>query len=184
MLVCVGDRLGSVDTSIPGSGTYASGGYIYSSIVGTETVKPSTDAPGKQVVEVVASSGAPVIPKPGDVVTVKITRVAQNNASADIVVVGDRALDVEFRGVIRIQDVRATEIDKVVMSHMFRPGDIVRCEVLSLGDARSYYLTTAKNELGVVYAKSLAGFPMVPASWTEMRCPETLTLEKRKVAKK
>lgn len=28
---------------------------------------------------------------------------------------------------------------------------------LSLGDARSYYLTTAANELGVVYAKSEAG---------------------------
>lgn len=39
----------------------------------------------------------------------------------------------------------------------FRPGDIVRAEVLSVGDARSYYLTTAKNELGVVFAKSLAG---------------------------
>jgi exosome complex RNA-binding protein Csl4 len=39
----------------------------------------------------------------------------------------------------------------------FRPGDIVRAEILSLGDQRSYYLTTAKNELGVVYAKSVAG---------------------------
>ncbi len=95
----------------------------------------------------------------------------------------------------RLQDVRATEIDKVrgvpacmrqlakwhcmanhmqpcslsavhiavscilqvVMYDCFRPGDVVRCEVLSLGDARSYYLTTAKNELGVVYAKSVAG---------------------------
>ncbi len=65
------------------------------------------------------------------------------------------------------------------MHECFRPGDIVRAEVLSLGDARcaalavtfpryvgtlkgpcfvhrSYFLTTAKNELGVVYAKSAA----------------------------
>lgn len=49
---------------------------------------------------------------------------------------------------------RATEIDKVVMHDSFRPGDIVRAEVVSLGDARSYYLMTAKNELGVVFAKS------------------------------
>jgi hypothetical protein len=28
---------------------------------------------------------------------------------------------------------------------------------LSLGDARAYYLSTAKNELGVVFAKSPAG---------------------------
>ncbi len=43
------------------------------------------------------------------------------------------------------------------MYDCFRPGDIVLAEVLSLGDARSYFLTTAKNELGVVHAKSLAG---------------------------
>ena len=36
----------------------------------------------------------------------------------------------------------------------FRPGDLVRAAVLSLGDSRSYLLTTARNELGVVSAKS------------------------------
>ena len=41
----------------------------------------------------------------------------------------------------------------------FRPGDIVRAEILSAGDARSFYLTTAKPELGVIFAKSLAGKP-------------------------
>jgi exosome complex RNA-binding protein Csl4 len=43
------------------------------------------------------------------------------------------------------------------MYDCFRPGDIVLADVLSLGDARSYFLSTAKNELGVVHAKSLAG---------------------------
>jgi hypothetical protein len=43
------------------------------------------------------------------------------------------------------------------MYDCFRPGDVVRAKVLSLGDARSYYLTTADNALGVVHAKSLAG---------------------------
>jgi len=43
------------------------------------------------------------------------------------------------------------------MYDCFRPGDVVRAKVLSLGDARSYYLTTADNSLGVVHAKSLAG---------------------------
>lgn len=46
---------------------------------------------------------------------------------------------------------------QVVMYDCFRPGDIVRARVLSLGDARSYHLTTAHNSLGVVRAKSLAG---------------------------
>ena len=46
---------------------------------------------------------------------------------------------------------------QVVLAHCFRPGDIVRAVVVSLGDARSYYLSTASNECGVVYAKSIAG---------------------------
>jgi len=57
----------------------------------------------------------------------------------------------------RLQDVLATEVDKVVMYDCFRPGDVVRAEVVSLGDARSYHLTTARNELGVVHATSIAG---------------------------
>ena len=45
-------------------------------------------------------------------------------------------------------------MDKVELISCFRPGDLVRAAVLSLGDSRSYLLTTARNELGVVYAKS------------------------------
>lgn len=59
--------------------------------------------------------------------------------------------------VCRLEDVRAAEIDKVQIASCFRPGDIVKAEVVSLGTSRDYYLSTAQNHLGVVYAKSLAG---------------------------
>ena len=100
-----------------------------------------------------------------------------------ITCVGQNSLVSDFRGVIRLVDVRATEVDKVVMSEAFRPGDVVRCEVLGLGDLRSYWLTTARNDLGVIFAKSAAsGQPLVPISWSEMQCPETAMVEKRKLA--
>lgn len=57
----------------------------------------------------------------------------------------------------RLEDVRAAEIDKVQIASCFRPGDVVKAEVVSLGTSRDYYLSTAQNHLGVVYAKSLAG---------------------------
>lgn len=48
-------------------------------------------------------------------------------------------------------------------------------------------MSTAENELGVVVALSSEagpyGSPMVPVSWTEMQCPDTLRKEPRKVAK-
>ncbi|CAK9153444.1 unnamed protein product, partial [Ilex paraguariensis] len=85
-----------------------------------------------------------------------VTKVMARMASADIMCVGPKSVREKFTGIIRQQDVRATEIDKVDMHASFRPGDTVRALVLSLGDARAYYLSTAKNELGVVSAESAA----------------------------
>lgn len=59
----------------------------------------------------------------------------------------------------------------------------MRAEVISLGDKNSYYLSTAKNEYGVIFATSMAGAVMVPVSWESMMCPKTKMTEQRKVAK-
>jgi exosome complex component CSL4 len=81
----------------------------------------------------------------------------------------------------RRQDVRAVEKDQVQMEKCFRPGDIVLAQVLSLGDAQAYHLSTAKNELGVVLAKTRPGrVAMVPISWQQMQCPKTGQFEFRK----
>ena len=62
-------------------------------------------------------------------------------------------------------------------------GDVVRAVCISLGDERSYYLGTAKNELGVVMAVSEWGNQMVPVSWREFLDEGMGTREGRKVAK-
>ena len=54
---------------------------------------------------------------------------------------------------------------------------------ISLGDQSNYFLTTAKNELGVIMASSEAGNAMFPISWREFKDPETGLTESRKVAK-
>ena len=54
---------------------------------------------------------------------------------------------------------------------------------ISLGDQSNYYLSTARNELGVMMARSEAGNTMVPISWKEFRDPITGERESRKVAK-
>jgi exosome complex component CSL4 len=75
------------------------------------------------------------------------------------------------------------EKDKVAMNTSFRVGDIIRASVISLGDERSYYISTAGNEFGVVVAVSEAGNAMVPTSWKEMKDVVTGKGESRKVAK-
>lgn len=52
-------------------------------------------------------------------------------ANVAILVVGETVLDGEWQGLIRVQDVRATEKDKVKVFESFRPGDIVRAVVVS-----------------------------------------------------
>ncbi|CDM31031.1 hypothetical protein DTO013E5_329 [Penicillium roqueforti] len=91
--------------------------------------------------------------------------------------------ELRFQALIRKEDVRAVEKDRVVMDEMFRVGDIVRGSVISLGDQSFYYITTARNDLGVVMARSDAGNMMFPVSWKEMRDPVTGTSEQRKVAR-
>ncbi|XP_058000422.1 uncharacterized protein LOC110668126 isoform X2 [Hevea brasiliensis] len=159
--------------------------YVYSSLTGLRrTLSPPPDSPDQRaIVEVIGHKAQGAVPEPGYVVIARVTKVMAKMASADIMCVGPKSVREKFTGIIRQQDVRATEIDKVDMHLSFRPGDIVRALVLSLGDARAYHLSTAKNELGVVSAESTAGATMVPISWTEMQCSLTGQIERRKVAK-
>jgi exosome complex component CSL4 len=64
-----------------------------------------------------------------------------------------------------------------------RDGRLADGMQISLGDARSYFVTTARNDLGVIFATSEGGATMEPVSWQEMRCPKTGRIEKRKCAK-
>ena len=69
------------------------------------------------------------------------------------------------------------------MYNCFRPGDLLKAQVISLGTSRSYFLSTAANELGVFYAEDQDGTPLVPISWQEMVSPASGAREFRKVAK-
>ncbi|KAM2664291.1 hypothetical protein FF1_010703 [Malus domestica] len=186
--VTPGEVLGKASKFKAGRGAYVSTDKltVYASLTGSRRIlSPPSDSPDQRpTVEVTGHKAHGAIPEPGSVVIARVTKVMERMASADILCLGTKSVREKFSGIIRLQDVRATEIDKVDMLSSFRLGDIVRAHVLSLGDARAYYLSTAKNELGVISAQSAAsGETMVPISWTEMQCPRTGQIEQRKVAK-
>eukprot|EP00894_Picocystis_sp_ML_P002299 jgi/Pico_ML_1/52816/g3467.t2 len=172
-----GDVLG-VDASKvrAGRGTSLQDGCLVACLLGDATVEGNEAS-------VRPWNGGARVPNVGDVVTARVRKINRRLASCDVLCVGSAALRERFSGIVRVQDVRATEIDKVNMVESFRPGDVVRAVVLSMGDTRSYYLSTARNDLGVIYAESRGGVRMVPKSWEEMQCPKTKLVEKRKVAK-
>ena len=179
--VVPGDELGSGSKFVCGVGTYELNGVIYSSLIGKKTIGEERN--GKKTVSVVNDEYNALIPNVGDVVLARITKVDPRSAKANLLTVGETPLrGAGFKGIIRAQDVRLTEI--VEIYKCFRPGDIVRATVLSLGDKRYYYLSTQRNDLGVVGAKcAISGVAMVPVSWTSMECPMTGIVENRKVAK-
>ncbi|KAI8612515.1 hypothetical protein BC830DRAFT_1136341 [Chytriomyces sp. MP71] len=186
-LVVPGERLGLVGEFVASHGTVEIGDHIYATVVGAVTKSyPGNNAvstiqviPANKRKKITTAS----VPEVASIVTCKVVRVNPRMATLSILIVGETPCSDAFQGVIRVQDVRATDRDKVQIYNCFRPGDVVRAEVISLGDSRSYYLSTAKNELGVILATSVAGHTMIPISWEEMICPKTQTIENRKCAK-
>ncbi|KAK6536521.1 exosome 3'-_5 exonuclease subunit ski4 (Csl4) [Arthrobotrys megalospora] len=201
-LVVPGQPLGPVSAYIPGTGVHVFNGQIIASLVGqvvtnpavqnpsstTTTTTPSHTTPPtisvlKPVLTTDEETNATLLPDVSSTVLCRITRINARQATASIFIVNDHICGDEFQGVIRVQDVRLTEVDKVKIFNSFRPGDIVRAKVISLGDQSNYYLSTASNELGVIMADSEMGDPMYPINWKEMKSTRTGVVEERKVAK-
>ena len=185
-LALPGQALGPVSANVAGSGTHIQAGHLYSSLAGSLTSTPSGAKGVKQPTVSVARPSGVLLPEVGTVVLGKITRTNPRQATLSILALGSNGEHTcrdAFPALIRQQDIRATEIDKVKVTESFRVGDVVRAVVISLGDERSYYLSTAKNELGVIMASSEWGNQMFPISWREFQDPVTGQKEIRKVAK-
>lgn len=145
-----GQPLNTVRTPKPqsGSGTYERGSHLLSSLVGQ--AKGASESSTQSVYS--GSSSRFVVPRPGSTILGRVTRVTPRQANVSILIIdglpcsmGDRSsasfanhaagedpLGGDFTGVIRLQDVRATEKDKIRLGDCFRPGDIVRSIVVSV----------------------------------------------------
>ncbi|KAF3134722.1 exosome 3'-_5 exonuclease subunit ski4 (Csl4) [Orbilia oligospora] len=175
-LVVPGQPLGPVSAYIPGPGVHVFNGQIIASLVGqvvtnpqttttttstsTSTAVPPTISVQKPVLTTDEETNATLLPEVSSTVLCRITRINPRQATASIFIVNNHICGDEFQGVIRVQDVRLTEVDK-----------------------SNYYLSTASNELGVIMADSEMGDPMYPINWKEMKSTRTGVVEERKVAK-
>lgn len=146
--VLPGERLGPVSKYAPGAGTHVHEGNVVSSLLGRVSVTPAPRAPGpaKRLTKVTAAASpgelatisvarhgrrCEVLPDVGNVVLARVVRLIPRQAIVVIQQVGATPLQTEWQGVIRVQDVRATEKDKVKIHDSFQPGDIVRAQVVS-----------------------------------------------------
>ena len=129
-----------------------------------------------------ATAQASIPPGGGSQHNHNLQTVATSTTTAPQATIYD--LGENYRGIIRQSDIRSTERDKCVVGQCFKPGDVVRCMIISLGDGQNYYCSTARNDLGVVLAKLVggAGGVMYPVDWQNMIDLDTGVVEKRKNA--
>ena len=118
-VVAPGDRLGSEESCVAGEGTHTFDGYVVASILGKlkfefPSVSLEQGGRGRPTVSIgLGASGGPKALAIGDEVLCRVRRLNPRYATATIVCKGSAPLTNEFSGLLRVQDVRATEIDKV-----------------------------------------------------------------------
>ena len=136
--------LGPASKYSSGPGTHVYGSEIHASLSGpvVTTSPPSTKPPTLPQISVPTLSQAlhipsrlisatNTLPAVNDIVLAKVTRLQTRQATVSILVVGDNVCADGFAGVIRKEDVRGWEIDRVVIGESFHVGDIVRGTVVS-----------------------------------------------------
>lgn len=197
-----GQVLSNLTSHQPGAGTHVADNHILASLAGSILTVAAASKSTKPTISVTSSVqtsvNSPILPIVGSAVLCRVLRVQQRQLQAAVLTIepsntsqsssitsypSNTDDETQFLAILRREDVRVYEKDKVVMNESFRVGDIIRATVISLGDERNYYVSTAGNEYGVVIARSDHGNAMVPVSWKEMRDVVTGRGESRKVAK-
>ncbi|KPI38675.1 Exosome complex component CSL4 [Cyphellophora attinorum] len=196
-IACPGQVLAPISTHISGSGTHVYETNIIASLIGTTVTQPAASKNTKPTISIVPQTTHSPLPNVSSTVIARVIRVQARQLIASILPVPPTTSastlmpyptttddSVQYQAILRREDVRAFEKDKINMNESYRVGDIIRAVVISLGDERNYYISTAGDEFGVVVARSSeVGNAMVPASWREMRDVITGKGEPRKVAK-
>ena len=152
--VLPGASLGLASELDSGPGTHVKDGEVRSSLVGyARTVRDGTSKVAEvqhyRTKKAAATSMRCPIPSVGQVVTGRVSRITAGVVNVDIHCVGSSVLPTPAVGVIRVEDVFPPEVDHtaVQMTSCFRPGDVVKARIMSLGDARQYFLSTAEVRL-------------------------------------
>ena len=164
VVVVPGDIIGSIDAFECGYGCYVNNLNVRASVCGKVMILQTV---GKKSTICVRSPKGRVaeegVVNVGDKVICQVQKINISQIVVSILSVSDNEIHDGCKGIIRKEDVttRSIEVDTIALHECFRPSDIIRAEVVSLGDARQYYLSTDGLSLGVVAALSQEGNIMI-----------------------
>lgn len=83
------------------------------------------------VLSVVSPRTPSILPKTGDIVTAKVTVVNPRMVQCVILCVGAAVLGRSYKGILKKEDIKATEKDRVDPYKCYRPGDVILARVVS-----------------------------------------------------
>ncbi len=101
------------------------------------------------------------IPLMGSIVTCRVININANQVKCSIHCIEDHVLKQPFKALLRKEDIREYEKDKIEIWKCFRPSDIILAKVIGIGENHNFLLTTAQNELGVVVALNESGIQLI-----------------------
>lgn len=167
------------DYSTGETGVYRKDDKIFASVSGEIVINTNSTPPKISVKNELSE----YIPKIGDEVYVRITKVTKNVAMNEILSLKNKIIRTSITGLIKYENVKGDYKD-FDMFESFTPGDIVFCKVISIDQTNYIYLSTVEPQYGVVFARSpLTKNLMMPISYEKMMCLDTKMTETRKVAK-
>ena len=174
LFVVPGDRLGVIEEFTSGPGTYIEGGTIHSKVTGRTLL----DMLNKEV-SVYPLVKTATVPQVGNIIVGLVSDVKSKNAILTIFQVGDKLIAGSFKGALHISGVSRGYVEN--MFNVCKAGDIMKAKVISTAN-RSFFLSTADNDLGVVHALcSRCGHVLQPGN-RGMGCSNCGNFERRKLS--
>jgi len=172
--VVPGERLGVIEEFMPGLGTYEEQGAVRSKTVGRALVDILNKKVSVYPVVHMAS-----VPTKGSIVVGQVLNVQGKKATLRIFKIGKTLLNGFFTGILHVSDVSPSYVEN--MFDACKDGDILRAVVASTKN-RTYQLSTADRDLGVVHAFCSSCGHTLDLKDRKMQCSNCGKIEKRKGA--
>lgn len=173
-LVVPGERIAPIEVAQLGYNVFEHDGKIISCVVG----KPVFDREARKLsVEAVKEL---LIPRPGDRIKGRVTKVQDTFAVVEILVIGKKISRSNFIGLLYISRVARRRIRK--MTEVLKAGDLISAEVVAVNNG-AVYLSTADSSDGVFLGYcSRCGDVLKYVSKNKLACQSCGARESRKIS--
>jgi len=173
-IVVPGNRLGVIEEYIPGEGTYEENGELFSSRVGV----PSINSQSRKLT--VEGSKRVAVPEVGDYVEGVVVSMKEDAANIRILEIkGKKPLTGVFSGVLHVSQAARGYVES--LTDAVSLGDRILAKVLTSWSP--YQLTTASDDLGVLYSTCRRCGTELVLRRGRLFCDRDRIVEKRKIAR-